>query len=209
MKRALTISNILDAQMETMKFMGKYKKSYGEPAPTGTWLLWGESGSGKTSLAFQLAKYICNFKEVLYNSLEEGLSLTIKKAMIRESMIEVNDKMQFLDKESISDLCIRLRRQRSPDIIFIDSIQYSGIDKRLYRELKNEFHKKLFIFISHADGRKPYGRLAEFIKYDSDVKIRVEGYKGFPVSRFGGGAPHTIWHEGAEEYWCNPDKNIA
>ena len=60
---------------------------------------------------------------------------------------------------------------------------------------------KLFIFISHADGKNPEGSLAKFVKYDADVKIRVEGYRAMCLSRLGGDKePYTIWEQGAAQF---------
>jgi hypothetical protein len=70
-----------------------------------------------------------------------------------------------------------------------------------YKTLRSLFPQKLFILISHAEGKNPAGRVAKSIKYDAFVKIWVEGYRAFAVSRYGGGEPYTIWDEGADEYW--------
>lgn len=84
------------------------------------------------------------------------------------------------------------------------SIAFStGLNKQEYIALKEEFKNKLFIFNSHADGKEPKGSVAQFVRYDADIKVRVEGYKAFPASRFGGGEPFTIWDKGAAEYWMD------
>ena len=107
----------------------------------------------------------------------------------------------LLDKEPIEELAVRLRKRKSPDVIFIDSLQYSGMNYAEYKALRDEFRNKLFIFISHADGREPKGQVGKSIKYDAFVKIAVIGYRAFPQSRYGGGAPYTVWEKGAMEYW--------
>ena len=70
-----------------------------------------------------------------------------------------------------------------------------------YKKLKEQFRKKLFVFISHADGKDPAGRSAKSVRYDCNCKIRVEGYRAMIVSRYGGGKPIDIWAEGAARYW--------
>ena len=41
----------------------------------------------------------------------------------------------------------------------------------------------------------------------SEVKLRVEGFKAFPTTRFatseGGGEPYVIWQEGAARYYAD------
>jgi hypothetical protein len=107
----------------------------------------------------------------------------------------------FLDKESLEDMRNRLSKRRSAQVVIIDSLQYTGLKYREYIELKDSFRNKIFIFISHADGKEPKGEVARSVKYDAFVKILVEGFKAFPQSRFGGGEPYTIWDKGAEKFW--------
>jgi hypothetical protein len=85
-------------------------------------------------------------------------------------------------------------------VVIIDSLQYTGLTYSDYKALRAEFKNKLFIFISHADGRNPKGAVANSVKYDAFVKIYVEGYRAYPQSRFGGGQDYVIWQEGAEKY---------
>jgi hypothetical protein len=96
-----------------------------------------------------------------------------------------------------------LRKVRSANIIFIDSLQYSDINKVEYKRLKLEFPNKLFIWISHAEGKRPKGRLADFIRYDADVKIRIEGFKAICLSRIANNinTEYVIYQIGADEYW--------
>jgi len=149
----------------------------------------------------KLCKYLTQFGRVAYNSLEEGACESIKNTLIRFNMQEVSRRMIVLDKESIPDLIERLKRRKSPDIVVIDSLQYSGLNYNEYKQLRDKFNNKLFILISHAEGKNPEGRVAKKVKYDSFVKIRVEGHKAFAISRYGGGKPYTIWSEGADQYW--------
>lgn len=182
-----------------MPFQGKWQESFGEPERNGVWILWGQSGNGKTSMAMQMAKYFTQFGRVAYNSLEEGARKSLQLAIKRSNMHLVSKKFIILS-EDMEDLRERLGKQKSPDIIIIDSFQFTGMSKLQYKALKKDFPKKLFIFISHAEGKQPEGRAAKFVKYDADVKIHVEGYRAFIISRFGGGEPYTIWEEGAAEY---------
>lgn len=200
--RALSVDNLLKSTFRDIKFTGEWATLLGEPELAGSWIIWGGSGCGKTAFALQLAKQLCEFGKVVYNSLEEGKSKSFKMAVIREGMKEVATRIVFLNKEPIPELKNRLRQHKSPSIVIIDSVQYSQMKLADYIALKNEFPKKLFVWISHEKGREPDGRLAEKIRYDADVKIRVEGYRAFPMSRVGGSDDKyfTIWDEGALEY---------
>ena len=83
----------------------------------------------------------------------------------------------------------------------IDSIQYSGMSYAQYKEFRKRFRNKILIIVSHAEGKEPQGATARRIRYDASVKVRVEGYKAFITSRYGGGEPFTIWEDGATKYW--------
>lgn len=201
MKRAISISELYTTNFKVLDFQGAWEESIGQPELAGSWLIWGKSGNGKTRFTLQLCKYLTQFGKVAYNSLEEGASLSMRKAFVETGMEEVKRRIVLLDQESISDLIVRLKKRKSPDIIAIDSVQYTGMNYDAYRQLRDLFPKKLFILISHAEGKEPAGRVAKSIRFDAFVKIWVEGYKAFPTSRFGGGKPYTVWEKGANKYW--------
>lgn len=205
LKRAKSIHELLNTNFDVMNFEGEWKELMGQPERTGSWFIWGDSSNGKTSFALKLCGYLTNFGRVAYNPLEEGASESFKKALIRANLQSVGTKMIILDKEPIKELRQRLQKRRSPDFVVIDSIQYAGMNYRDYVQLISEFRNKVFIIISHADGKEPRGSTAKSIRYDAFIKIRIEGYKAFAVSRFGGGEPMTIWKTGAEEYWNKID----
>ena len=58
--------------------------------------------------------------------------------------------------------------------------------------------------VSHAEGKQPKGRFADFVRYDCDIKIFVEGYKAECMSRLasaGNTSEYIIWQKGADDYW--------
>ena len=50
--------------------------------------------------------------------------------------------------------------------------------------------------------------MAGKIRYDAEIKIKVEGFKAFVTTRYEdaergeGGADFIIWEQGAAEYWA-------
>lgn len=200
-RRALTVKDIRAYKAHTLTFDGEWLSCIGSPELTGSWIIWGNSSNGKTRFALQLAKYLSQYVRVAYNSLEEGLSVSLQSAILDIGFDDVERNVMFLDKESLDDLKIRLAKRRSPQVIIIDSLQYTGLKYKEYIDLKDTFRNKLFIFISHADGKEPKGEVARSVKYDAFVKILVEGFKAFPQSRFGGGSTYLIWDKGAEKFW--------
>jgi len=204
--RAVSVHQLFNTNYKELAFEDEWLAHIGKPERKGSWLIWGKSANGKTRYALQLDKYLTNFGRVAYDSLEEGASKSMRDAFDQVNMQHVQRRIVLLDKEPINELKERLRKHKSPDIIFIDSLQFTGINYLDYKRLIDEFSRKLFIWISHAEGMEPEGRTAKKVRYDAFVKIRVEGYKAFSISRYGGGEPYTIWTAGAEAYWAETSK---
>ena len=197
-KRALTIRDIRAYKPNTLEFEGRWLAAIGKPELTGSWLIWGCSSNGKTRFALELAKYLSKFVRVAYDSLEEGLSLSMQRAIEDVGMSDCKRNFVLLDKEDIASLVARLKKQRSPQVVIIDSIQYTGMSYTDYKNLRKLFPHKLFVFISHADGNNPNGNVAKSVRYDAFVKIFVSGFTAYPQSRFGGGDNYVIWEQGAK-----------
>ena len=200
MKRALSLTDIRNYRAKTYLLGGGFDSALGEVELTGSWIVWGGSANGKTRFALQLAKALAGHVKVAYDSLEEGLSLSMRHAIEDVGFSDVKRNFVLLDGEGIGDLKERLRKQRSPKVIIIDSLQYTGLTYTEYKTLRDEFRSKLFIFISHAEGHHPKGAVANSVKYDAFVKVYVEGYKAYPQSRYGGNKEYVIWEKGAERY---------
>lgn len=199
--RALSVSDLKAYQARVLQFEGAWLAAIGQPELRGSWIIWGNPANGKTRFALQLAKYLAGFVRVAYDTIEEGLSLSIKEAVMACAIGDVSRSFLLLDQEPVPDLIKRLQRRKSPEAVIIDSLQYTGLSYAQYKQLRDGFPHKLFILISHADGREPKGNVAKSVRYDAFVKIYVEGYKAFPQSRYGGGQPFTIWEKGAADFW--------
>lgn len=197
----MSITQLLDTVFPIMEFTGVWLAFMGIPELSGVWIIWGKSGNGKTRFALMLAKYLTNFSLVLYNTLEEGARKSMQNAAFDIGLKDVQKRMKILNREPMEELKQRLRKRKSAKIILIDSLQYTGMKRKDYIALKEEFPDKLFIFISHAEGKEPKGEVAQFVRYDADCKLYVEGYKAFPTSRYGGGAEFVINQERAAKVW--------
>ncbi len=204
MQRAYTPDEILSKKFKLLPFEGEWQRSLGRPEKGFTCMIWGPSSNGKSSFGMQFAKYLTNFGRVAYDALEEGYSHTTQMNFERNFMGTTTGKMLLLDREPFPVIMERMSKHKSPDFLFIDSLQYLRIKGWQYNELKLLMYKKKkgLILISQAKGKEPKGALADDVRYDVDLKLRVEGYKVFPGGRLnGGGEPFVIWHEGAAKYW--------
>lgn len=188
---------------EVYAFEGTLQEAFGQPEQNGVWFIWGRSGNGKTSFVLQLCKELTRYGKVAYDSLEEGDSLTMQNALMRVGMGDVGRRFILLN-ESLKELDTRLKRRRSPDIVVVDSFQYAHIDLKQYEEFIDQHKNKLIIFVSQADGLKPWGRTAQSAMYSASLKIWVEGYRAISKGRYRGNLGYyTIWAEKADEYWGN------
>lgn len=198
MKKALSVTDICKKSYKLLPFEGEWKAAFAEPERVGTWIIWGNSGSGKSTFAMQLCKELSRYGKVIYDSLEEGTSLTFRNKIAQLGELE-RGKFQVVS-ESMAELSSRLEKRRSADFVVIDSFQYTEFDYRSYLEFKKKHANKLLVFVSHAEGRNPAGRSAKSVMYDATLKIWVEGYKAYSKGRFIGdnGGVYTIWEAGAQ-----------
>lgn len=206
MERAVSYQELLSKKYETVEFDGEFAASFGpEVELNGVWIIYGDSANGKTSGSLKVARYLTRFGKVAYNTLEERGRFSFASA-VRRYPFDAVERRRFivLKGESMDALSARLAKKKSPDFIFIDSLQYAGLTTRKLHELVDAHPKKLFIFISHVEGKKPKGSLGEWVWYGSDVKMRAEGFKFFMDSRFAFGIGNqdlVINEERAAKYW--------
>jgi DNA replication protein DnaC len=202
MKRAISAKEFMNIKIERYELSKAFAAAFGSPERCGVWFIYGNSGGGKTRFALQLAKEMAAFGKVIYDSLEEGIGGTMQKAFRDLNMAETGHKV-LLVHETITALEERLKRQRSGDIVIIDSLQYSRLTYPKYQKFKEKYAgNKLIIFTSHAEGKHPRGNCANSVLYDATMKIWIEGYRAFSRGRYFGAEQHfTIWEEGAAGYW--------
>ncbi len=198
--RVRSLSDLKKLQYKILNFTGEWKSLIGEPEVSGSWIIWGLSGNGKTSFVLQLVKYLCSFQRVLVLSHEEREKKTWHDAVMRTGFETVKQRFSYCF-DNYEQLVERLKQKRSPKIVVIDSLQHWRINKKQYYQLLDMFPKTIFIFISHAKGSEPKGEIADEIRYNSDVKIRVHQFVAIPVeaTRYGGNTSYTIWEQGMRE----------
>lgn len=180
----------------------EWAESFGQVEESFVAIIWGASGQGKSNFVYQFLRVLSDKYPTLYVALEEGHSLTTQNLVNRHDLTTLSGKIKWANHETtLESLIEHLKRKKSARIIVIDSLQYFHITYTDYKNLRQLFPKKTFIFISHAKGKAPDGKTADKIRYDSPIKVRVEGYMAFVVSRFGGNKNYVIWEEGAKKYW--------
>lgn len=186
-----------------------FTRSFGDIEDAFDCIIYGSSGNGKTNFTVQVIKdLVLSLKQkCIYISYEEGHTKTLQKTMIeRHDMLnQVGNLLEILDRATYDELVKLMSRKKSAKIWVIDSLQASHFTEEQCAALKQRFvmsrKKKIIIYISWAEGKKPKGAAAQAVEYYAHVKIRVEGLIAFFKSRFGGNKNYIIWEEGAKRYW--------
>jgi predicted ATP-dependent serine protease len=165
-------------------------------------IVFGESGSGKTTFVLNFCKELTNFGNVYYNTLEQGKSGSLQEQARQVGLLngEFDEKIKF-GTDTFDEMFEKIKTTRARFII-VDSINYmgkNGLTYNQYQQLK-EFckrskskNKKSLILISHASAKQPKGNYAKKIRYDVDIKIQCIKGKAYSDSRYGATKPYTIF----------------
>ena len=205
MKRALTVNNILNKKRRYIKWgaeASEFEAAFGKPESCGVWFVWAKSGNGKSSFIMRLIKALAPNGAIIYNAKEEGDSDSFRKKLLEHKINQMKQKVLFV-QEDMPELEARLDKRNSAKIVVIDSVQYVDLSYKEYKRIKEKYPDKIFILVSHEEGKMPAGRSAVKMQFDAYMKIRVEGYKAFCKGREIGsnGGVFTIWEDGAKKYW--------
>jgi predicted ATP-dependent serine protease len=205
MKKALTISNIINQKVTTIDFKENYPQLYqafGNPQNKGVWFVWGGSGSGKSSLLLDIAKAFANDLKTIHNELEEDLDdIDFINRMRLKNMQDVKDNY-LTASYNYEELCEYLDKRDSPKVVVINSATYFFESLNQYFEFTKKYKKKKIIIISGmAKANNPYTELETKIMYDANKKIFVSGYLALCKGRTIGpnGGTYIIWAEGYDK----------
>lgn len=205
MKKALTISNIINQRVTLIDFQQQHCQLYqafGNPQNRGVWFVWGGSGSGKSSLLLDIAKAFAYEMKTIHIELEEDLDdLDFINRMRLKNMQDVKENY-LTASYNYEELCDYLEKRDSPKVIVINSATYFFRDLQQYFEFTNKYKRKKIIIISGmAKGNNPYSELETKIMYDANKKIFVSGYLALCKGRTIGpnGGTYVIWSEGYQK----------
>lgn len=201
--KALSPREILKMKKAVIPFTGAWQEAFGNPEWVGTWIVWGNSGSGKTSFTMQLCKELSRWRKVVYNSLEQRSSKTMQDAIRDYNMQQCRrGGFQVIPGEPLDKFSERIAKPKGPDVVVIDSYQYTQMSYKDYIAFKERHADKLIIFVSHADGTQPDGRAAKKVKYDAELKIHVDGFRAISLGRTIGSLGYfTVYEDKAKTFW--------
>lgn len=195
MGRTLSVHTLLEKEYPTYFFSEEWKQTLGNPEKNFKMLIWGASGSGKTSFSIKLCKYLAmNFGKVYYNSKEQGEGKSLQDV---GKFYDLQDcpagSFMIGDRDTFPEMVEKLKKNRAKFVV-IDSAQYINLTTEQYKLLIAKFPAKAFIIISwEGAGGAPKGEHVKAIRYMVDIKIYVSNGVAKADSRFGPTQPHTIF----------------
>ncbi|MDR3327760.1 MAG: ATP-dependent serine protease [Prevotellaceae bacterium] len=212
----ITNRNLIASKHETMAFTGCWLDSLGTPAPSGSWMIYGKSGSGKTSFALQLSKYLSQFDRILFWSIEQGNTASFHRSWMRTKMGECGKNITVADENELlldethmfDSIVSKMNSKKSSiGILVIDSVtplRAKNFDIRKYESLRKRLKNKLLIWISHEKMGLPDTKVGDYILKMSEIKMHCKGFKVFINTRTGDKLhDFVIWEEGAKEYFIH------
>lgn len=204
LKRALTYDDIKNTKRSYIPFTGEFREVFSTPQDKGVWLIWGASGSGKSSFVMQLCAEFAKHYKVLYNSLEEEPDDDDFFLRMERCGLEPLKQNFHAVKEDYHDLIRRLGRKQSAKVVVIDSATYFFKGRTAFNDyiklVRELFPKKIFIITAHARGNNPEDQLEFDIMHDANMKVRTDAYGAYNKGRkYGKKNPYIIWDEKYEE----------
>ena len=178
--RAYTYEDLARKKYKTLPLKGVWKEHLGDIERSGSILIYGDSGHGKTTYALQLMRELCQGEKVLYNSLEECGSLSLLTNLERTGLKQYKNKY-LVCGEPLDNLIQRLSRPQQPKIVFIDSVQavFRGKKTEDYHNLILQFPQTLFIGISQISKGMPKGAVAEEFYWFCQDRVLVSHFKAY------------------------------
>ncbi|MPM15353.1 hypothetical protein SDC9_61722 [bioreactor metagenome] len=153
-----------NAEFETLPFTGKWHDLIGDPCPGFTCLMFGAPKLGKSTLAIDFGKYLAeNFGNTLYVAAEEGIGEQLSDKIKR--LGAEHPRLFFADKLP-ADI-------GKYGFVFIDSINRAKLNYDALLQLKADYPKISFIYISQVTKDGSY-RGSRELEHDVDCVIEVD-----------------------------------
>lgn len=162
--KVVNSGELKNAEFETLPFTGKWHDLVGAPCPGFTCLIYGAPKLGKSTLAIDFAKYLAeNFGKTLYVAAEEGIGEQLSDKIKR--LGAEHPRLFFADKLP-ADI-------GKYGFVFIDSINRAKLDYDALLQLKADYPKTSFFYVSQVTKDGSY-RGSRELEHDVDCVIEVD-----------------------------------
>lgn len=181
---------IMDVKFAKLDFSGEWQDFIGLPSKNFHAIVSGLPKSGKSIFCIQFADYLSlNFGKSLYIACEEGFGDTLKEK-IRDWAGGGNSSLTFGNYkgyDKIKEAC------RGFDFVFIDSVNYAGIEVSELEELKTIYPQCAFITIFQSNKQGEMRGSQEYA-HNCDIVIVVEDGIAYQQGRFNPGSQLEIFN---------------
>ena len=193
-KKSISVHSVLQNTYKTIPLDDEWVPFIGLPSENFRMIVYGESGSGKTSFVMRLCVALTKLGKVYYNSSEEGEGKSIQDSLKRANVAQcVKGSFMLGDRDSFEDVVEKLSQKRSAPFCVLDSLQYMELTEAQVKQLVATFPRKAFIIISWSSGPTPKGKIAKAVEYMADIKTYVHNGTAISRSRFGATLPFEVY----------------
>lgn len=168
-QKVIPLESLKSKKFKTLDFSGKWKDLMGTPEANFSVMVYGKPGHGKSYFTLELSQYLAhNFGTVLFNSSEEGYSLSLQNKIKNFDMTNI----YLGDAKDINSLQFLLT-QSPYKFVVIDSINHMGIKPKDLRKLRGLHPDKGFICILQSIKNGDFKGANEF-EHDVDISIKID-----------------------------------
>jgi len=168
-KETMSLSELQQKQFKTLDFDGEWEKLIGTPEQNFALMIYGQAGHGKSTFAVNLSEYLANkFGYVLYNSAEEGVSLSLQDKLKKVNSNELRVS-SFKDFDSIK----KHLKQSLSRFIVLDSVNHMDLTADQVEELKRIDPTRGFITIHQVTKLGEFKGDNKFL-HNCDIEIMVD-----------------------------------
>lgn len=169
---AISLESLKNKHFKTLAFLDKWKELVGTPEANFCMMVYGKPGHGKSYFTLEFSEYLAsNFGMILFNSSEEGASLSLKNKIVNFKM----DNIYLGNAMNLNSLQVLLA-QSAYKFVIIDSINHMNITAEDLRKLRGLHPTKAFICILQATKSGDFKGSNEF-EHDADISIKIEDRK--------------------------------
>ena len=171
-QKAISLESLKSKKFKTLEFTDKWQELIGTPEANFCMMVYGKPGQGKSYFTLELSEYLAsNFGTVLFNSSEEGSSLSLQNKIS-------NFNMENIFLGSANDVnSLQFLLTKSPyKFVVIDSVNHMNITPEDLRKLRGLHPTKGFICILQSTKNGDFKGSNEY-EHDADISIKIENRK--------------------------------
>ena len=168
-QKAISLESLKSKKFKTLDFSDKWQELIGTPEANFCMMVYGKPGQGKSYFTLELSEYLAsNFGTVLFNSSEEGSSLSLQNKIANFNMENI-----FLGSADHVNSLQFLLTQSPYKFVVIDSINHMNITPEDLRKLRGLHPSKAFICILQSTKGGDFKGSNEY-EHDADISIKIE-----------------------------------